>query len=103
MSIIKTGGDFATVMLGLFLGVASFFYKNFVITKVWSYTAVKMAHLPAIGMWQAFALASLFSVVTYDFNNETTELEKPADAIVRPLTSLAVLTFSWGLSYCIFG
>lgn len=85
------------------LMVASIFYELFVQTKVWGYIAVKMFNLPAISLWQAFAIGSLIGIFVVNFNKKAEKTEDLKDAATKIGTKVLGYTLAWGLLYWIFG
>lgn len=84
----------------LILGLVSVLYRLFVFTKVWGYVAVKMFHLPAITMWQAFAISCLLGV--YLTNGRQLEKPETKENIIRNVRFIAILSLCWLISWLIF-
>ena len=85
------------------LSVAFFFYRLFIIIKVWGYIAVKLFGLPPVDLWKAFAVASLMGVFTLSRKDLESKKQTTEKQIAEVITFALVFTFYWGMDYWFFG
>jgi Na+/H+ antiporter NhaC len=88
------------VLAALILGLASILYRLFVFTKVWGYIAVKMFHLPAVTMWQAFAISCLLGIFLID--GRKLDQKDIEEGMGRNVRGILTMSLAWLISWLIF-
>jgi hypothetical protein len=100
---MKTGTEiFLGILGGLALGVATFFFRLFVLGKVYTLTIGQHLNGPSLTMWQMFALSWFVALITFDpkIGDDThKDLKKSIQKTVAVNLGLLI---SWGLAALIF-
>ena len=95
--------DFIVGLIGLSLGIAGFFLKLFVITKLWTLIAVPMG-APSIDQWQAYGIVLIAGLALSDVVMNKQDREgKSSERLMRlGVASIIAPLFTWGIASLIF-
>jgi hypothetical protein len=89
----------------LTLSIGVMFYRLFVLTRVWDIIAVKMFNLTPIGLYKAFAIATLLGVFTVDYGVVASQPKDHNDAdkvLSRLIYNVFGISVAWFISWLVF-